>query len=92
MENVGAVTFSDKFLKDKSLETEGDNLYFMFVVLQKLSQMWFGNLVTHQWWNDLWLKKSFADYMAATCFLECEELSTYKNSDLLFINNLDRAL
>ena len=76
MENVGAVTFSDKFLKSADLSNDGDTHLFIFVALKKLSQMWFGNLVTMHWWNDLWFKKSFADYMAATCLIECEKCRT----------------
>jgi len=37
------------------------------VVVHELSHMWFGDLVTLKWWNDLWLKESFADYSAGTC-------------------------
>ena len=37
------------------------------MIVHELAHMWFGDLVTLKWWNDLWLKESFADYSAARC-------------------------
>ena len=66
MENVGAVTFHDSFLF-RDPPTHGQRLIRAEVVLHELAHMWFGDLVTMRWWDDLWLNETFATYLSYRC-------------------------
>ncbi|MCD4557997.1 aminopeptidase N [Schaalia sp. lx-100] len=61
MENPGCVTFTESFLSRDTL-TWAQRQRRANTILHEMSHMWFGDLVTPRWWNDLWLKESFADH------------------------------
>ena len=83
MENAGAVTITETyvfrgavngFIKERRIIT----------VLHELAHMWFGDLVTMRWWNDLWLNESFAEYAS---YLATAEATEYKEAWTTFASH-----
>ncbi|WP_342318293.1 aminopeptidase N [Corynebacterium mayonis] len=80
MENAGAVTFRDEYVFTSEptphrMERRNDT------ILHEMAHMWFGDLVTMQWWDDLWLNESFATWSAA---IAQTEIGEYPNAWVTF--------
>ncbi len=69
MENVGCVTHNESMVF-RDPPTENQRRRRAETILHEMAHMWFGDLVTMRWWNDLWLNESFATYMSYLCLDE----------------------
>ncbi|MDO5743769.1 MAG: aminopeptidase N, partial [Micrococcaceae bacterium] len=75
MENPGLVTFTESYVFT-SRATEAQHEQRSNTLMHEMVHMWFGDLVTMAWWDDLWLKESFADYIGTLANAEATEFTT----------------
>ncbi|MFJ6938876.1 aminopeptidase N [Streptomyces sp. NPDC101132] len=83
MENPGMVTFREEYIF-RGKVTQASYEARANVILHEMAHMWFGDLVTMKWWDDLWLKESFADFMGS---FSMTEATRFKNGWVTFANN-----
>ncbi|MFI6102983.1 aminopeptidase N [Streptomyces sp. NPDC051310] len=83
MENPGMVTFREEYIY-RGKVTRAAYERRANVILHEMAHMWFGDLVTMKWWDDLWLKESFADFMGS---FSLAEATRFTNSWVTFANN-----
>ena len=74
MENPGCVVLRDQYLF-RGAATHQQVLGRSSTIAHEMAHMWFGDLVTMRWWDDLWLNESFAEYMAYRTLVEATEFT-----------------
>ena len=92
MENVGLVTINELYCF-KSKPTQRAMAQRAITILHELAHMWFGDMVTMKWWDNLWLNESFATFISHLCADKCEEIrKEYPISWIIFNTQKGRAL
>ncbi|XP_018553001.1 aminopeptidase Ey [Lates calcarifer] len=87
MENWGLITYRETaLLYNPDVSSNGDKEWVATVISHELAHMWFGNLVTMKWWNDLWLNEGFATYVSYLGANYAEP--TWKMKDLIVLNEI----
>ncbi|KAM7002296.1 aminopeptidase N-like [Tautogolabrus adspersus] len=90
MENWGLITYRETaLLYDEEYSSNSNKERIASIIAHELAHMWFGNLVTLRWWNDLWLNEGFASYVE---YLGADEAEPDWNlKDLIVLNDVHRV-
>lgn len=93
MENVGLVTYRETLLLlDEDTAPANRKMWSQSVIAHELAHMWFGNMVTLAWWDDLWLNEAFATWMAAKIVHQVDpalEMNLERVAGTAFVMDLD---
>jgi aminopeptidase N len=76
MENYGCVTWSDVFVY-RTAPTYSEREFRALVLLHEMAHMWFGDMVTMAWWEDLWLNEAFAEW---ACYWSAEGATQFRDA------------
>ncbi|XP_027016691.1 alanyl (membrane) aminopeptidase b, tandem duplicate 1 [Tachysurus fulvidraco] len=90
MENWGLITYRETaLLYDSEVSSNGNKERVATIIAHELAHMWFGNLVTIKWWNDLWLNEGFASYVEYLGANSTEP--DWHITDLIVLNDVHRV-
>ncbi|XP_061532489.1 alanyl (membrane) aminopeptidase b, tandem duplicate 1 [Phycodurus eques] len=90
MENWGLITYRETaLLYDEDFSSNGNKERIASIISHELAHMWFGNLVTLRWWNDLWLNEGFASYVEYLGAHEAEP--DWNVKDLIVLSDMHRV-
>ncbi|CAG2104288.1 unnamed protein product, partial [Medioppia subpectinata] len=90
MENWGLVTYREVYLfYDETESTTKSQMQVCMIIAHELAHMWFGNLVTTKWWDDLWLNEGFATYMSYKAVGKVE--TEWKYDEIFALDELSRV-
>ncbi|CDW86678.1 aminopeptidase n [Stylonychia lemnae] len=86
MENVGMVIYTESYIQRDEVFTRDKQQGVLVTLLHEISHMWFGNLVTMKWWDDLWLNESFANFISYVCLDQADGLEEYDLAWSIFLS------
>ena len=91
MENLGCIVFLNYSLLYTHFQSITEKKFISRTVCHEISHMWFGDLVTMEWWNDIWLNEGFARILEFVCLSNIEK-KEYKYWDNFIINIYENAI